>query len=104
MPVTFILQTDASDYGIGAIPKGRKSNLLLEPDTERRGKELFKNGRVLGNCLGDPKALVGNHFKVVTDHMALKWINSIETPSGRISRWALDLQQYDFEIAYRRVS
>jgi len=32
--------------------------------------------------------------------MALKWLNSIESPLGRIDRWALELQQYDFEIAY----
>jgi len=33
--------------------------------------------------------------------MALKWLNSIESPLGRITKWALELQQYDFEIAYR---
>jgi len=41
-------------------------------------------------------------FKVVTYHMALNWLNSIESPSGRIARWVLELQQYDFEIAYRK--
>ncbi|EDW40985.1 GM16885 [Drosophila sechellia] len=29
----------------------------------------------------------------------LKWLNSIEGPSGRIARW---VQQYDFEISYRK--
>jgi len=34
--------------------------------------------------------------------MALKWLKSIESPSGRIARSALELQQYDFEIAYKK--
>jgi len=46
--------------------------------------------------------LEGYHFKVVIGHMALNWLNSIESPSGRIARWALELQQYDFKMAYRK--
>jgi len=34
--------------------------------------------------------------------MTLKWFNSTESPSGRITIWALELTQYDFEIAYRK--
>jgi len=34
--------------------------------------------------------------------MGLKWLNSIESPSERIARWALELHQNDFEIAYRK--
>ncbi|TDG38157.1 hypothetical protein AWZ03_015421 [Drosophila navojoa] len=34
--------------------------------------------------------------------MALKLLNSIESPTGRIARWPLELQQYDFEIRYKK--
>ncbi|XP_064551461.1 uncharacterized protein LOC135437463 [Drosophila montana] len=39
---------------------------------------------------------------VITDHMTLKWLNSIESPSGRTVRWALELQQFQFDVQYRR--
>ncbi|TDG38894.1 hypothetical protein AWZ03_014684 [Drosophila navojoa] len=45
----------------------------------------------------------GYRFDVVTD-LALKWLNSIESSTGRIARWALELQQYQFDIRYRRGS
>jgi len=86
--ITFTLQTDASDYGIGAIltqvtEKG-KSNLLLEPKVERRGEKLRTTVK---ECLATVWAirklkpyLEGYRIIVVTDHMALKWLNSIESP------------------------
>jgi len=39
---------------------------------------------------------------VVMDLMALKWLNSIESLSERIARLAVELQQFDFEISYRK--
>lgn len=48
--------------------------------------------------------LEGFHFTVISDHMSLKWLNSIKSPSGRIARWAVFLQQFDFEVQYRKGS
>lgn len=41
------------------------------------------------------------HFTVVTDHASLKWLANLRDPTGRLSRWALRLQCFDFEIMHR---
>jgi len=39
---------------------------------------------------------------VVTDHQALRWLQKLESPTGRLGRWMLELQQYNFDVKYRR--
>jgi len=46
--------------------------------------------------------LEGYRFEIITDHRALKWLKSIKSPSGRIARCALELQQFQFDVLYRR--
>ena len=43
----------------------------------------------------------GKKFIVYTDHNAVRWLMNIKEPTGRLARWALLLQQYDFEIVHR---
>ncbi|XP_014214621.1 uncharacterized protein LOC106643851 [Copidosoma floridanum] len=44
----------------------------------------------------DPKS--PTRFKVVTNHSSLQWLVSIEDPTRRLSRWAMELQSHCFEI------
>jgi len=46
--------------------------------------------------------LEGYRFDVITYHLALKWLDQIENPTGRIARWALELHQYQYDVHYRR--
>ena len=45
--------------------------------------------------------LYGKKFKIVTDHCALCFLLKTKDPQGKLARWALKLQPYDFEIIYK---
>ena len=47
--------------------------------------------------------LLGSHFTVLTDHNPLVWLSS-QKMQGRLSRWALALQEHDYTIKYRKGS
>ena len=42
--------------------------------------------------------LLGSHFKMFTDHSALKYLVNKPMLGGRICRWLILFQEYDFEI------
>jgi hypothetical protein len=45
--------------------------------------------------------LLGGHFKMFTDHSALKYLVNNPVLGGRICRWLLLFQEYDFEIVVK---
>ena len=46
--------------------------------------------------------LLGRKFIIQTDHQALKWLKNCKDPSSRLMRWRLRLEEYDYEIEYRK--
>uniref|UniRef100_W8AS19 RNA-directed DNA polymerase n=1 Tax=Ceratitis capitata TaxID=7213 RepID=W8AS19_CERCA len=44
----------------------------------------------------------GMPFTIITDHASLKWLMNQKDLSGRLARWSLKLQAYNFDIQHRK--
>ena len=47
--------------------------------------------------------LLGGHFKMYTDHSALKYLVNKPMLGGNICQWLLLFQEYDFEVIVKLV-
>lgn len=107
----FVVQCDASNKGIGAVlfqceddverPVAYASRKLLDRETKYSAseKELLS---VVHAVEQFRPYIEGSHFKVITDHSALQWLDNNKDPHGRLARWAMRLQQFDYEIVFRK--
>ncbi|RXN27908.1 retrotransposon Ty3-gypsy sub-class [Labeo rohita] len=43
----------------------------------------------------------GLHVTIFTDHSGLKWLMSRPNPTGRLARWSLRLQDFDFDVVHK---
>lgn len=107
----FFLSVDASGTAIGYI--------LGQKDSGGREVVISYGGRALRGtenkwnicekeCLALVEAIkqfhpyiVHNHFTVYSDNIALKWLQKIKDLNGRLGRWSLKLQGYDFTIQHK---
>ncbi|KMQ83046.1 reverse ribonuclease integrase, partial [Lasius niger] len=107
----FTLQTDASAHGLGAVltqqlDEGERviayASRTLNPAERNYSATELECLAVVWGIRRMRDYLEGYRFTVVTDHQSLRWLQRLESPSGRLSRWLFELQSYDFEIKYRR--
>ena len=107
----FILETDASGAGLGAVLAQEQSDGSVRP-IAYASRSLLKHERNYGvtelEGLGVVWAakhfrpyLYGNACVVYTDHQALKSLLNTPQPSGKLARWGMALQELDLTIRHR---
>ena len=113
----FILDTDASGHGIGAVLSQKQWSEHTQSYVERpvayASKTLSKAERRYCVTRRELLAVVvftnqfkhyllGKQFLLRTDHSSLRWIFSFKDPRNQLARWLEILSQYDFKIEHRR--
>ncbi|KII70298.1 Retrovirus-related Pol polyprotein from transposon 17.6 [Thelohanellus kitauei] len=107
--INFSVSTDASNKAVGAV-------------LEQNGKAISFASRALSpteckfstyelECLAIVYALkqfrqylLGKKFQLFSDHEPLKWLLNNKSRNGRVGRWVMQLQEFDFDIIYRKGS
>ncbi|CAM5103968.1 unnamed protein product [Natator depressus] len=106
----FVVFTDASDTGLGAV-------LMQEDEKGERHPIVYLSKKLLPReqhyaaiekeCLAMVWALkklepylFGRHFTVYTDHSPLTWLHQMKGANAKLLRWSLLLQDYDMDVVH----
>lgn len=107
----YALHTDWSALGLGAVLTQRDSQgeeYVVAYASRSNNAAEAKYSSYEGECLAAVWAIVhfrpylfGTPFELVTDHQPLKWLMTSDKLTGKLARWALILQEYDFTVSHR---
>ena len=107
----FILYTDWSKVGLGAVlaqmgSDGEEHAVAFASRSNNKAERNY--GSSEGECLAVVWAtlhfrpyLYGRRYTIVTDHAPLKWLMQNDKLTGKLARWSLMLQEYEFEVIHR---
>ena len=107
----FVLDTDASNTGIGAVLSQKQGG--EERVIAYFSRSLKKSEQQYCVTRKELLALVtavrhfhhyvyGRRFKVRRDHGALRWLMNFKNPEGQTARWIETLGIYDLEVEHRQ--
>ena len=107
----FLLKTDWSRLGMGAClvqadDEGHEYVIAYASRSNNAAEANYSSYE--GECLAAVWAVVhfrpylyGQSFTLVTDHQPLRWLMTNDKLTGKLARWALILQEYDFDVVHK---
>ena len=106
----YIVETDANDYQVGCVLSQKYPDGTVKPlgyfsktlsDTERKYDTSEREclGIIWATLLLRPY-LQPQRFTLKTDHEALKWLFKQEEATGKLARWRLRLQEFEFDVIH----
>ena len=106
----YIVDTDASDYGISGVLsqniEGTEYVIAYHSKSLNPAQQKYCTTKrellAVVSTLDHLKGYVwGPHFSVRTDHAALLWLTNLKNIQGMLARWLAKLQQFNFDIEHR---
>ena len=106
----FILETDASSLGFGAVLAQKQDGQVhtvayasrtLNPQEKNYGITEMETLTVVWAAKHFRPYLLGHHCTVFTDHSACLALLNSPHPSAKLARWAMCIQELDLEIKYK---
>lgn len=107
----FVIQTDASEWGIGTALSQLVGDQQEHPVMFLSRKLLPREqnyATVQKECLAVVWTiqslqvyLYGQEFTVQSDHHALQWLERMKDKNPRLTRWSLTLQSYKYTVQHK---
>ena len=106
----YILDTDASNFGLGGVLSQIQDNVecviaycsrALRPSQWKYCTTKREVLAAVSMCIQFCSYLRGAKFRLRTDHKSLVWLHRFKDTKGMMARWLHTLQQFQFSIIHR---